>query len=92
MAGLPKRTHCPIPSVLTVRKKRLRVIELVAQNQPAGKSRGVMPVPSRMLPKVDAPDPSSVNSSLVEGEQLTLSVPEAVLRLSKGMHRADFLP
>lgn len=66
--------------------------ELVAQNQPAGKSRGVVPVPSRILPEVDAPTPCSVNSSLAEGEQLTLSAPEAVLRLTEGMERADFLP
>lgn len=42
--------------VPTERKWRLREIKLATKSQPAGKSRGVMSVPSRMLSKVDSPD------------------------------------
>lgn len=51
-----------------------------------------MPVPSRILPEVDAPTPCSVNSSLAEGEQLTLSAPEAALRLTKECRGLTFFP
>lgn len=100
----PRGHIAQLPYVLTLRKQRLREIKLVAQSQPAGKSRGVMSVPSRMLPKVDSPDTlfrqltsgttlAKLLSSLVAGRQLAAFSPhKAAVRIRKGMQRTGFVP